>query len=83
MGSLFPFGGADMAYTGRFECVTCGQQPVRHPDQQCSACFHADTDDGDTSEPIGSCDECGGNLYGDEEEYDGMCSQCAWYAEQG
>lgn len=27
--------------------------------------------------PIGSCDECGCNLYADD-DYDGLCGKCAW-----
>ena len=33
----------------------------------------------DDGEAIGSCDNCGCNLYRDE-DYDGLCSGCAWYA---
>ncbi len=32
-------------------------------------------------EPCGSCDECGTNLYPDE-DYDGLCDQCAWLLDQ-
>jgi hypothetical protein len=28
-------------------------------------------------EPTGSCDDCGSNLYGDENS-GGLCDQCAW-----
>lgn len=33
-------------------------------------------------EPVGSCDNCGCNLYADD-EWDGLCNQCAWWAAQG
>ncbi len=36
----------------------------------------------DVSEPFGSCDWCGTNLYRDD-EWDGLCDQCAWHAQQG
>jgi hypothetical protein len=38
-----------------------------------------DTEDFDDveDEPIGSCDVCGVNLYGDENSV-GLCDQCAW-----
>lgn len=38
-------------------------------------------DDWDDNEPTGSCDNCDSNLYRDD-DYDGLCSQCAWWAEQ-
>lgn len=31
----------------------------------------------DCEEPIGSCDNCGVNIY-EEDSYDGLCSQCHW-----
>lgn len=34
--------------------------------------------DSDTAEPVGSCDECGGDLYPDD-DYDGVCGQCSWW----
>jgi len=34
------------------------------------------------AEPIGSCDECGCNLYPDGDDYGGLCDQCAWLAMQ-
>lgn len=36
-----------------------------------------DIDTGDFDEPVGSCDECGVDLYGDE-RYEGLCDQCSW-----
>lgn len=32
-------------------------------------------------EPIGSCEFCGTNLYPDD-DWDGLCNQCAWSCEQ-
>lgn len=37
----------------------------------------------DVSEPIGSCDECGTNLYSDDcynHHGDELCGQCYWWA---
>ena len=36
--------------------------------------------DDDYSEPVGSCEWCGTNLYEDEDEF--LCDQCLWHAEQ-
>ncbi len=36
----------------------------------------------DWCEPVGSCESCDSNLY-EGDDYDGLCSQCAWYAERG
>ena len=43
-------------------------------------------DDGDYSEPIGSCDECGTNLYDDDVWVffgEDLCGQCYWHATGG
>lgn len=53
-----------------YRCTVCGTQT------------DADYDFGDygdeyDDEPIGSCDECGTNLYQDD-EYNGLCGQCYW-----
>jgi hypothetical protein len=37
-------------------------------------------DDEDYSEPIGSCDNCGVNIYEDDREWGGLCDSCAWFA---
>lgn len=47
----------------------------------CSGDDYPDEDWDSSSEPVGSCDECGTNLYADD-EWDGLCNQCAWLAEQ-
>lgn len=63
-------------------CLHCNCYPCR-----CEAMLDDDwpddgTDgDGWDGEPIGSCDWCECNLYADD-EYDGLCSQCAWLASQ-
>lgn len=31
-------------------------------------------------EPIGSCDNCGVNVYEDEDDGSGLCGQCQWFA---
>lgn len=31
-------------------------------------------------EPIGSCDNCGVNVYEDEDDGSGLCNQCQWFA---
>lgn len=35
--------------------------------------------DGD-DEPIGSCDNCGCNIYAYEDDGSGLCDQCQWFA---
>lgn len=56
-------------------------------DEACSPCVDDDDSDlyrrygeDDCDEPSGSCEWCGTNLY-PEEDYDGLCSQCAWHAD--
>ena len=64
------------------KCMQCGE--VTHDRALCEDCeYHLDDPDygPDPSEPIGSCDECGCNLYPDD-EWDGLCNQCAWLAMQ-
>lgn len=39
-----------------------------------------EVDDGTYSEPVGSCEWCGTNLYEDDDE--DLCGQCAWHAAQ-
>jgi hypothetical protein len=52
-------------------CGNCGL-----PNYECSC-------DGD-DEPCGSCEACGGNLYPEDDYYDGaLCDQCQWYSEHG
>ena len=33
--------------------------------------------------PIGSCDNCGVNVYPDEDDGSGLCGQCQWFAKIG
>lgn len=40
-----------------------------------------DLDEDDACEPVGSCDWYGTNLY-PHDDWDGLCNQCAWHAEQ-
>ncbi len=75
------------------QCPRCGALGVEWDETGCAVCdadpgLREDSsgdgfepDDGYT-EPVGSCDECGCNLYQDD-EWDGLCNQCAWYAAQG
>lgn len=45
--------------------------------------FEGDPDDEDDGEPIGSCDNCGTNLYRDDtyiHHGDELCGQCFWWA---
>lgn len=42
---------------------------------------HDDLDADERCEPVGSCDECGSDIYDDD--WNGLCEQCAWHAEQG
>lgn len=73
------------------ECPLCGASCSCHGagrwgDSDSDRCFHAcdpeslDDDDID-GEPVGSCDDCGTNLYGDE-AYEGLCDQCSWARSQ-
>ena len=41
-----------------------------------------DDDEEDDSEPVGSCIECGCNLYIDDDLDEWMCDQCLWWNEQ-
>ncbi len=57
----------------------------------CRECFAGIVEEGeqqydddvyeDYSEPTGSCDECGVDIYADD--IGGLCDQCQWYAEMG
>jgi ribosomal protein L37E len=62
-------------------CAQCGVDGVPALRSLCSACLYEDQfpdrDEDDANEPIGSCDECGTNLYADD-DWDGLCNQCAW-----
>ena len=44
--------------------------------------FHGDhlDPDEDVVEPVGSCDDCGANLYEEDDPY--LCDQCAWWTAQ-
>lgn len=71
-------------------CVTCGKtQPVRSQrfpsgtEWRCEVCnmqtdFDHDEDYEDDNEPCGSCDNCGVNLYPDDDPE--LCDQCLFYA---
>lgn len=58
-------------------CAVCG---LFYPDGSAPWDEPDDVFEGD-GEPTGSRDECGCNLYHDD-DYDGLCSQCAWWAIQ-
>jgi hypothetical protein len=45
-----------------------------YPDQDDDWCECPDDDDG--MEPVGSCEECGVNLYKDDDPE--LCEQCLW-----
>jgi hypothetical protein len=45
-----------------------------YPDAADDWCEHPDDDDG--MEPVGSCEECGVNLYEDDD--DCLCDWCLW-----
>lgn len=36
----------------------------------------------DDMEPVGSCDDCGVNIYAEENDGSGLCDQCQWYIAQ-
>jgi len=80
-------------------CYHCGKVTATNPvkvtagfDYRCAVCGHTVDQDfdedyfDDDNEPIGSCEECGTNLYpGDDcdEAGDGLCDQCAFYRAHG
>ncbi len=39
-------------------------------------------DDEDYAEPIGSCDNCGTNIYRYDDDGTELCDQCQWWADQ-
>ncbi len=41
-----------------------------------------DYDEEDDGEPVGSCDNCGSNIYADEADSTCLCHQCQWFALQ-
>ena len=42
--------------------------------------FDDDFFEGDDGEPVGSCENCGSNLYADDDDQDELCDQCYWWA---
>jgi len=50
-------------------CVECGAQVD----------FDFIEWDEDDDDIVGSCDECGGNIYEQEDDGTGLCDQCSWY----
>ena len=43
-----------------------------------------DFDDDESCEPVGSCDECGCDIYEDDIDEDGtLCDQCRWHMSGG
>lgn len=68
------------------ECPLCGESCCCHGagvGSDSDRCYHAcdpgafDEPFDYESDPVGSCDDCGVNLYG-EEVFDGLCDQCSW-----
>lgn len=53
-----------------FTCAECGWQ-VDY--------LHDEYDYDPCNEPIGSCEDCGTNIYEDEDDGSGLCDQCQWY----
>lgn len=69
-----------------FHCDLCkAEPPWGCPCGWCQGeryCTDEDFDDHDWREeddwePVGSCENCGGNVYPNDE--DGLCDQCSWY----
>ena len=56
-------------------CMSCGAHFAPYMDDD-----YDDARDED-NEPVGSCEECGTNLYPDD-EWDGLCNQCYWLSSQ-
>jgi hypothetical protein len=53
-------------------CNVCGHQVDFDINEEC---------DDDYSEPVGSCENCGTNLYEDDDE--DLCDQCLWRSQFG
>lgn len=73
------------------ECPLCGEScgchgAGRFDRDDSERCFHVCDPEAFDDEmdfgPIGSCEDCGVNLYGDE-QFDGFCDQCSWARSQG
>ena len=73
------------------ECVDCGvaSGPLHpldgeHAGWLCPACYAVLNDcldeEDEYDEPVDSCDECGTNIYADEDDGSGLCGQCQWRA---
>lgn len=69
-------------------CADCGGTDLPPGTWMCAVCIanerdYDDIDFGradDGNEPIGSCENCECNLYADD-EWNGLCDQCAWHDE--
>lgn len=64
-------------------CAVCAIELFAGDNRCCPDCCGdyddvVETDEWD--EPVGSCDNCGTNLYDDDA--DDLCSQCEWFAAQ-
>ena len=68
-------------------CSQCNEvtksRVVEHPsgtEWLCAVCGYQvdfmDSGDDEASEPVGSCDDCGTNLYEDDDPE--LCDQCLW-----
>lgn len=47
----------------------------------CSLCRSVGVldEDDDLTEPVGSCDACGINVYASEDDFSGLCDTCLWF----
>jgi hypothetical protein len=61
-------------------CPECIASVVEEDEQQYDDEDYCDEPD---SEPCGSCDECGADIFPDEDDGSGLCDQCSFYAELG
>lgn len=46
------------------------------------SCFDDPWFDEDDGEPLGSCENCGSDLYADDDLDNELCDQCSWWAQQ-
>lgn len=59
----------------------CEEMPELDFDRLDDAC--EDPEDDELGEPVGSCDQCGVNIYEGEDDGSGLCDQCQFWVSQG
>lgn len=78
-------------------CISCGNEITLDPSDLakhviteqgilCPGCAEdmgIDDDYEDLDKPVGSCEQCGGSLYEDDDLENELCDQCSWYSKGG